>query len=334
MFQRTGSGASRFARPSVLRLLALCGAVACTSLVVAAPAGAVTKIPLQFKYAVLDLPKTGGLPVITPAHPLLVNATITGLTPTGATFVVQKADWTFPTYSFSTPAPGTINVSLSKPASGSVDFTTGAVSLQADLLSDVTLTGIGDCKVDTGTLNMGTATTEPLLGQAFPTGATGIETGKGALGTGWKTLPAGSGTGCALLNGYLSGVGGLWISGNLPPASLKVGLAKPRAVKAGMTRKIKATFKNAGGTSTGSIKACLKAPKGFKNPLNVCKTVTNVPPGKTVSVTFKVKPLKKKTKKYTLKLTAKPAATGLLKAPSSSNPTGVYTASVKLKVLN
>jgi hypothetical protein len=317
----------------VLRLLALCGAVACTSLAAAAPAGAVTKIPLQFKYAVLDLPKTGALNVVTPAHPLLVNATITGLTSTGATFVVQKSDWNFPTYSFSTPAPGTINVTLSKPASGSVDFATGAVSLQADLLSDVTLTGIGDCKVDTGNLNMSTATTEPLLGQAFPTGATGVETGNGALGAGWQTLPSGSGAGCALLSGYLSGVGGLWMSGNLPPATLKAGLVKPKAVKAGKTRKIKATFKNSGGTSTGQVKACLKAPKGFKKPLNVCKMVTNVPAGKTVTVIFKVKPLKKKTKKYTLKLTAIPAATGLRKAQSSTDPTGALTASTTLKVL-
>lgn len=320
MFRRRGTAARL--RPSVFKVVALCGVLAAASLAAAAPASAAIPETLTFHDAVLDTPNTGGVQVIKPTGtPLTITAQVTLTGPTTATFTVAPSDWHFPTYNLTKPAPGTLNVTLKNTANGTVNFATGAVTMTADLLSDVNITGVGDCQIDTGNLNFTTAAKQPLLGLNFPAGATGVNTGKGALGVPWSSLPAGTGpdaTACTLINPYLAGVGGLWISGNITPPSLSAKVAKLKKVKPGKKAKIKETIKNAGQDASGQIKVCLSA-KGLK-PKSACKTVTNVAGGKSTTVTFTVKvPKKKAKKKYSLKLTGTPTATAL--APFTSKAT-------------
>ncbi len=311
MFPGTGTGARRRTRSSVLKLLALCGVAAGVPLAAAGPASAGIPETLTLHNVVLNTFALGGVAVVKPAGPpLTVNVNVTPTSPTTAVYTVTG--WTFPTYSFNSPAPGTITVNPSPgpPPDGTVNFATGAVTMSIDLQADITITGIGSCTVDTGQLGLSTANTQPLLGQAFPPGASGVTSGDGAFGTGWNSLPAPTGSACPVVSADLAGVGGIWISGDVTPPLIKVTHSKIKRLKAHKTESIKVTLANSGNDSSGQEKVCLKVPKGLKG--SSCKAVANVAGGKSSVVKFKVKATKKKTKKYTLKLTVTPSATALL----------------------
>lgn len=293
-----------------LKLLALGGAVACACLATAGPASAQVPVTLTFHNAVMDLPSLGAVDIVKPSGtPLTATADVTPTSTTAATFTISPSDWSFPTYSFTTPAPGTINVNLKNSATGTVNFANGAVTMNADLLADVTLTGIGSCTVDTGSLNFATTNTQPLVGVDFPAGETGVTTGNGALGAKWSALASETGSACSVLSSYLAGAGGLWISGNITPPVVAVTMRKLKTVKAGKTETLNIRLFNSGGAPSGAIKLCLKAPKGVKG--SSCKTVSNVAGGQSSAVTFKVKPTTKKSKTYKLQLTATPTAMAL-----------------------
>ncbi len=304
----------------MLKLLALCGLTAAISAVAAVPASA-TPIPvtLTFHNVVMDTAALGGVAVVTPSGtPLTVNANVTPTSATTADYTITG--WNFPTYNFTKDGlTGTIDVApnTADPEQGTVNFATGAVTMSVDLQADVTITGVGPCTVDTGQLSLSTATTQPLLGKAFPAGESGVLGGNGALGVGWSSLPTPSGSGCPVISSFLSGAGGIWLSGTVTPPAVKVTASKIKTVKARKTAKVKITLANKGGDATGVEKVCLKAPKGVK-PRSACKTITNIAGGKSAVVTFKVKATKKKTKKYTLKLTVTPSARALMTSPPFS----------------
>lgn len=319
MFSGPRTGAGRRTRSSVLKLLALCGIAAGASLAAAGPASAACSFPscLTFHNVVMNTEGLGGVAVVTPSGtPLQVDVAITG--ESGSNITYQVTGWSFPTYSFSTPAPGnlTINPNPSTTSTGTLNTATGAATLATDLQADVTITGLGSCTVDTGPITLSTANTQPLLSEDFAGGEPGIASGAGALGVGWSTLTNYSGNACAIISADLGGPGGVWISGTITPPLVKVTHSKVKTVKAKKSESIKATLTNSGNDGTGVEKVCLKAPKGIKG--SACKTITTVAGGKSSTVTFKVKATKKKSKKYTLKLTTTPTATALLPAGGAS----------------
>jgi hypothetical protein len=240
----------------------------------------------------------------------------------------------FPSYSFSIDGfSGTINTTLAKPATGTINFGTGAVTMVADFAADVHLNGVtGDCTLDTGNVSLSTANTQPLMGVAFPAGASGPVSGAGAFGGTWSsvTTSPSSAEACTLLAvGGLTGPGGLWISRNLTPPSPTVTHKKLKAVKAGKTEAVKIKVANTGQVGTGAIKLCLKVPRHFKVNKK-CQTVTNVAGGKTDVVTFKVKTSKKHrpkhTKTYKLTLTPSTTTEGLM------GNAGLKAQTIKFKV--
>lgn len=342
MIRGTGLGARPKLRPSVLSKLALGAAVACTFAAFGAQgASAGTCTPpscLSFNHVLLD---AGGTPanVVTPSTaPLTV--TPSSLTPTGPTtanFTVDPSGVSFPPYSFSVSGfTGTINTTLASPANGTLNFGTGALTMAADFAATVTLNSVaGECTLDTGTVNLSTANTQPLMGALFPAGSTGISEGPGAFSVTWPSVtatpnPSNSPTCTYLTIGGLTNAGGIWISRNLTPPSPTVHASKLKAVKAGKTEPVHVKLGNTGQVGTGSITLCLKVPRHFKVN-HKCQTVTNVAGGKTSVVTFKVKTPKpkhqsKKTKSYKLTLTPSTTTEGL------AGNAGLKAQTIKLKV--
>lgn len=323
MFLGTGTSARPRSRSSVYKLLGLCGVIAGMSLASAAPASAATCspsgtpacYPLDFHNVVMDTQALGGTAVVTPSGtPLQVDVTPTAPPDSSGNLPFAVTGWSFPTYHFNSPVPGTIDINPNPnaaPPTGTVNVSSGAVTMTGDLQATVNLgSELGSCTIDTGTVSLSTSAVQPLLAQNFAGGLSGIESGAGSLGLGWTSAPPASGSGCPVISTDLAGAGGIWMSGDITPPSVEVTHSKVKKIKARKTEKIKVTLANSGGAPTGAEKVCLKAPKGIKG--GGCKTISNVAGGASSAVTFKVKATKKKTKKYTLKLKVTPTATALL----------------------
>ena len=303
------------------RKFIIAGIVAGACLGAAGPAGAIT-VPLQFNHVVLDTPGTGKAQIVTPStQPLTVNANVD---PSTGNFTVQPSDFTLPTYNFSKPAPGSSTISLKNPATGNVNFATGAVTMNADMIANITIQGLGSCTKDTGPLTLSTATTQPIPGQNFPAGATGVATGTGAFGAGWSTLAPGTGSGCSVIDSAVDGPGGFWVSRNISPVPATLGLSygKLKVNKPGSVSVVKVTVTAKGNNATNPVKVCLAAPN--RKALSVktrCQTVKTLAMGKSKTFSFRVKSNKKDKKgKY------------LLKATSSSKTLKTVTKSTKLAV--
>ncbi|HTU30464.1 MAG TPA: hypothetical protein VMF07_13860 [Solirubrobacteraceae bacterium] len=292
------------------RKLIVAAAVLAVSLTAAASASAqTTPVPLSFNHFVLDTPATPYAQVVSPStQPLTITADVDMST---GQFTVQPSDFSAPTDHFTQPLPGSVTIALASPATGQVDPTTGAVTLDADFTATVTLNGDGSCVKTTGPLTLSTAATTPLPGTAFPAGTTGVVTGTGAFGAGWSTLAPGTGTACGLVDPATAGKGGIWISRNISPATalasitpkLSVKAPKRSTVKRGKVAKVKVTLANTGASDTKSVKVCLAAKKPL-SPTRSCKTVKKPAKGSKHTMTFKVKTKKAKVRSYKLKLTA------------------------------
>ncbi len=289
------------------RKLAIGGAVLVAMLAFAGRAFADTTTPVQltFDHMVLVTPDLTAQVVSPTTQPLTVTADVD--TTTGA-FTIAQSDFSAPTYSFTSPVAGTAQVALAAPATGQLDPTTGAVEITGNFQSTITITGEGSCVVDTGTITLSTATTKPYPGQDFPAGETGAITGDGAFGTGWSTLPPGTGSACTLVNPAVDGTGGIWISRGISPTTttttapkLKLTVAKPKSIKAGKSASVSATLSNTGGADTSSVKVCLAAKK--LSPASSCKTVKNPAAGAIDKLTFKVKAKKAGSYKLTVSAT-------------------------------
>ncbi len=289
---------------------------AVTSLAVAAPALAdtVTPTPLSFDNLVLDTPATGDAAVVSPSTgPLAVTADLDSTT---GDFTIDPSTFSAPTFTFTEPVSGSLSLALASSASGNENFATGAVTLTGDFLATITIPSLGGaCTIDTGTLNLSTATTAPLDGVAFPAGPTGLASGDGALGAGWSSLAPGTGPACPTIDSFAdNGAGGIWVSRGVSPtastsdagpAAPKVSAtaAKPAAVERGAHANVKVTVTNAGGADSKSVKVCLAA----KAPLvaSKCQTVTDPGARVTKHLAFSVKvPATAKVGKHQLVLTA------------------------------
>jgi hypothetical protein len=288
------------------RKLLVAGVVAVASLGIAAPAFAQTMVPLTFNHLVLDTPVTGNAQIVSPTtQPLTVDADV-DLT-TGA-FTVQPSGLTVPSYSFTSPVNGSITLALNGPATGTVDFATGALTLNADFTADITLTGAGNCVKDTGPLSLSTAATKPIPGQAFPAGATGATTGDGAFGASWTTLAPGTGSACAVVDSAVDGPGGIWVSRGInPPGTaaaapkLAISSSKVSSVKSGGSATVTVVVANSGGADSKAVKVCVASPKPL-SPKSSCKTISSFGASAKKTETFKVKTKKGKTGSYKLAL--------------------------------
>jgi hypothetical protein len=292
------------------RMLITTGIAASMAIAAAVPANAAI-VPLQFDHAALYTPATPDMQPVSPSTPpLKINADVNQTT---GDYTVQPADWDFPEYAFSSPIPGRVDITLPTPATGRVDFATGKLSLSGTFDLQIFAEGVGTC-TKTVPLTLTTETTKPVAGVPFPAGADGFATGNGAFGTGWDTLPAGTGDGCPTIDEATKGEGGFWISrgiapqGSTPPPpagapALALKLKKPKAVKSGKSASVKATVSNTGTAAGAGVKVCLKAPKPLKLK-SKCKTVGALDTGASQTVSFSVKTKKGKKGTYSLKGTA------------------------------
>jgi hypothetical protein len=275
------------------------------ALVAAAPASA-TIVPLTYDHVVLDTPATpNGEVVSSSTPPLKVNADVNLAT---GDFTVQPPDFDFPEYSFSTPVNGTIDIFLHEPATGKVNFGTGQLAFTGIFDAKITVTGVGDCTKTVGPITLTTETQEPLPGTPFPPGASGPVSGPGAFGAGWETLNPGTGPGCGIIDSFTTGKGGIWISRGIDPKTytapgapeLSLSAKKPKAVKAGRKRIVRAVVSNTGEGDATKVKVCLRTQKGL-SPRNRCRNVGTLAAGKSKTVKIKVKSHKGKTGRFNLK---------------------------------
>lgn len=273
---------------------------AATAALAAAPPALAIDVPVSFDYAVLDTPATPNATVVDPSGPP-ITATAAVDPQTGA-FTVDPATFEFPRYEFSSPVTGSIDVILNEPAAGQVDFASGQVTLTADFEAQVSVSGLGDCNLDTGDLVLSTENSEPFPGQRFPAGATGVVTGPGAITVSWASLPPGTGPGCAIINPFVGGPGGFWLSKGIAPptggggeydvAALKVRVKPARkAVRGGKAVTFRAKVTNTGDQSTDNVSACVKAPRGLKPARRICRAYGALATGqsKTRAFTFKTR---------------------------------------------
>lgn len=294
-------------------------AAAALSLAVADVASAqTTPVPLSFDNAVLNTPATPNAVLVSPSTTPITATADVDLT-TGA-FTIDPANLHFPSRSFTSPAPGSIQVSLGAPATGQLIPATGQVALTADFTAQITITGVGGCAIDTGSQTYSTENSTVYPGKRFPTGPTGVATGPGAITGGWATLPDGTGPGCTLLNSLVKGPGGLWISnGVAPPAPAKVSLSSTPAKKtvaAGKSVGFTAKVKNTGGLRSSIVTVCVATPKKLSVIGKKCKSVGGLAAGASSTAKFKVKAAKTAKGSYKVQFSA--TGKGLTKATASS----------------
>lgn len=286
MLHKLRRSSSESRRLPIRRTLML-GAVAGSAFLgLATQASAAPSLPVNLNFNAVNLttPGTGSQWIVSPSGaPVMATANVTPTSATTASFTISPGQWNFPTYNMVKPVPGSVSIGLKGPANGTVDFTTGAVSVNADLVATINITGYGSCTKDTGPITMTTGTTSPLNGAAFPAGQAGVATGTGAFGAGWATLAPGTGPACStLVDPAVDGPGGVWFA-RVQPVTMKASTLKVKHKKSG-TLKVKVTNKGTG--DTGTDKVCLQVPKGLKG--STCKNV-DVAAGAAKTVSFKVK---------------------------------------------
>jgi hypothetical protein len=266
-------------------------AVGLFSLAVAAPAAAQTiNVPLSFNYAVLTTPGLKDQQTVSPNGPP-ITATAQFNEETG-TFTIAPENFSFPTYSFTTPAPGTLSVALNGPATGGFNPATGGLTMSADFVATITINGLGSCTADSGTQTYSTSLSTVYPGVPFPKTATGPVTGPGAITGGWPNVTS-SGPACGIVASYLNGPGGLWISKNVPiPApALAVSAPKKESGVVGKSKTIAVTVHNTGTLQATTVSLCAAAPKNAGLKGSKCKQIASLAEGahKVVKFTFKGK---------------------------------------------
>jgi hypothetical protein len=280
-------------------------AAALASLAVTDSAAAQTvSVPLSFNHAVLTAGSFKDVALISPStQPITATAEFD--TSTGA-FTISPADLSFPAYSFTTPVPGTLQVSLNGPASGQFNPATGALTMTADYIASINLTGIGTCMADTGSQTYSTSNSNVYPGVAFPATATGPATGPGAFTGGWSTIQT-SGSACTLVSGDIAGPGGLWISKNVSPPALSISARSKASGTVGKTATISVTVSDTGNVAATDVSVCTAAPSSVHVTGKKCTKIASLTGG--AKKTIKVKLKGAKAGKFTVKFTA--SASGL-----------------------
>lgn len=267
-------------------------AVGLFSLAVAVPAASAQTInvPLSFNYAVLTTPGLHDEQVVSPnGSPITATAQFNEDT---GTFTIAPSNFSFPTYSFTTPAPGTLSVALNGPATGGFNPATGGLTMSADFVATITINGLGSCTADSGTQTYSTSLSTVYPGVPFPKTATGPVTGPGAITGGWQNVTS-SGPACGIVASYLNGPGGLWISKNVPiPApQLSASAPKKASAKVGKPKTVGVTVSNTGTLQATTVSVCVTAPKKAGLKGSKCKQIASLAQGaqQVVKFTFKGK---------------------------------------------
>lgn len=272
-----------------MRKLCILAVALCSLTVVSSAAAQVVAVPLSFNNAVLTTPGFKNVVLVSPnTNPITATAQFD--TSTGA-FTIAPGDFSFPTFSFTTPVPGTLHVSLNGPATGQFNPTTGAITVLADFVATINLNGVGSCAADSGHQTYSTSNSTVYPGVAFPATPTGPVTGPGAFTGGWSTVQA-TGSGCSLLASALDGPGGLWISKNVNPPAAKLSMSTaPRKTtrRVGRPATIKVTIVNAGNLAASDVSVCVSAPKAIHIAGAMCRTASSLAAGKKQIFTFKAK---------------------------------------------
>jgi hypothetical protein len=265
-------------------------AVGLFSLAIAAPAVAQTiPVPLSFNYAVLNTPGLHNQETVSPnGPPITATAQVD---PNTGTFTIAPADLNFPTYSFTSPVPGNLQVSLKNPATGGFNPATGALTMSADFVATINLNGLGSCTADSGTQTYSTSNSTVYPGVAFPKTATGAETGPGAITGGWPNVTS-SGPACGIVASYLDGPGGIWISKNVPiPApALAISAPKKSSAKVGKSTTVSVTVSDTGTLGATKVTVCAAAPKKAGLKGSACKQIASLAQGAHQVVKFTFKP--------------------------------------------
>jgi hypothetical protein len=282
------------------RTLAIAAALTVAPLIITPPAqAAATPTPLSFDHLVLDTQVTGDADIVSDSTaPLMVTADID---PSSGDFTIDPSSFSAPT---DTTSEGSLTLALASQATGEINLSTGAVTLNGDFLATIDAPSLGgSCTIDTGPLTLSTTTTAPLPGVAFPAGLTGIQSGDGALGVGWTSLAPGTGPACLTIDSFIdSSAGGIWVSRGISPtgvtssgpdagpaaAEIALKTTQPATVAAGATAKIKVTVTNRGGADSQTVTVCLAA-KAPLSPLKACQTVRDPGAKSTHTLVFRVK---------------------------------------------
>src|SRR4051794_10880016 len=114
---------------------------AATAALVIAPSALAADVPVTFDNAVLDTPATPKAVVVDPSGPPITSVAVVN---DDNTFTIDPATFDFPKYSFQSPLPGSIDVILNSPATGTIDPATGRIDMTADFQAQVTVNGLGD----------------------------------------------------------------------------------------------------------------------------------------------------------------------------------------------
>lgn len=289
-------------------------AVGLFSLAVAAPAAAQTiNVPLSFNYAVLNTPGLHDQETVSPnTAPITATAQFDEST---GTFTIQPNSLSWPTYSFTTPVPGTLNVSLNGPATGAFNPATGGLEMNADFVATINLNGLGSCTADSGQQTYSTSNSTVYPGVAFPKTATGPVTGPGAFTGGWQSVTS-TGPACGVVASYLNGPGGIWISKNVPIPAPKLAASAPKKAsdKVGKSKTIAVTVSNTGTLQATSVSVCVKASKKAGLKGSDCKQISSIATGGSKVVKFTFKP--KHGGKFRVKFTA--SETGVTSAVTTT----------------
>jgi uncharacterized repeat protein (TIGR01451 family) len=297
-------------------------AVSILSLVVVdAAAAQPAPVTLTFDHAVLSTPATPDTVLVAPATPVTMTAEYD--TSTGD-FTVAPASFSLPPSTFTSPVPGSIQIVLGSPASGHFDASTGQLTMTADYVADITVTGVGSCTIDSGMETYSTELSTVYRGTRFPATPNGLLTGPGAIGGGWSTLPAGTGSACSLIDSAVDGPGGFWFSKGIAPptsmASATLSLSSAPAkvtVAAGKSVIFTVKVKNTGGTAASNVMVCVAAPK----PLSVhgpkCRSLGSLGAGSSMNAKFTLKTSHTAHGRYTIRFTATGKGVPLAKHASS-----------------
>ena len=246
-------------------------------------------VPLSFNNAVLTTPGFKDVVVVSPKTPPITA--IAQLDESTGAFTINPSDFHFPPHSFSSPVPGTVQVALNAPAKGQFNPATGFLTVTADYLATINLSGIGSCVADTGQQTYTTSNTTVYPGVPFPATASGPVTGPGAFTGGWPNVSS-SGAACPLLSSSLNGPGGLWISKNISPPSVNLVLAaSPKKAKAsvGKSTVIKVTVRDTGKLAAHGVKVCTTAPKRVHVAGAKCRTIAALGAGARKTIKFTLK---------------------------------------------
>ncbi|MEJ7893385.1 MAG: hypothetical protein WKF94_12165 [Solirubrobacteraceae bacterium] len=110
---------------------------------------------------------------------------------------------------------------------------------------------------------------------------------------GWATLPPGTGSGCGLIDSFVAGPGGFWLSRGISPkpptysvARLAVSVRGPKKpVRSGKTATFKAVVRNAGDQPAEGVRLCVKAPQAKRR----CVAAGRLAARQAATATFRIR---------------------------------------------